>query len=127
MEKTAEVFPENLKDLRILRGLTQDTLSERLGVTVHTVQNWEAARRTPDVASIYALSVALECDPGDLLGKLPDEIRNLSTRSPVIAEILVVLPSLKKDQLNVLLATAKLFRDINPLPGGQRDGLAENH
>lgn len=36
-----------IKDARIASGLTQEAMSEKLGIPKRTIQEWEANRRTP--------------------------------------------------------------------------------
>lgn len=43
----AERFESLLVKLRLLRGISQQTLADALGVTKHTVSNWEVGRSIP--------------------------------------------------------------------------------
>lgn len=76
--------------------------------------------------AVYAISKTLECDPGRLLGTVPSEMQNTPPLSPIITEILLVLPALDKAQLQNLLSLAKLFRDGNALGLRKGDDLTKN-
>lgn len=43
----AERFESLLMKLRLLRGISQEKLADALGVTKHTVSNWEVGRSIP--------------------------------------------------------------------------------
>lgn len=55
-----------LKQIRILRGMKQKSVAERLGVTRETIANWENGR--------YACSVAMLRKLCDLYGVSMDDI-----------------------------------------------------
>jgi putative transcriptional regulator len=44
--------------LRRFTGLTQDQFARALGISVHTLRNWEQGRRTPDGPALALLRVA---------------------------------------------------------------------
>lgn len=50
------MFKENLTALRKLRGLTQEELSEKIGVTRQTVSKWETGESLPDIEKSAALA-----------------------------------------------------------------------
>lgn len=58
-----EHFSRNLRRLRLARGLTQEQLAQRLGVSVQSVSRWECANTLPDVmllpelARLYGVTV----------------------------------------------------------------------
>jgi transcriptional regulator with XRE-family HTH domain len=47
--------PEEIKEFRNRRGLTQEGLAREIGVSVSTVQKWEGARARPRGLSLKAL------------------------------------------------------------------------
>ncbi len=57
------VFSENLKKLRLQKGLTQEQVADTLGVTAQSVSRWERGTTLPDVlllpdiARLYAVTV----------------------------------------------------------------------
>lgn len=57
---------ENLQFLRKLRGLTQEALAERVGVSRQTIAKWETGESTPDIALAGELSRVLDVSLDDL-------------------------------------------------------------
>ena len=53
------VFPEKLQLLRRSKGLTQEALAERLGVSRQAIAKWESGQSYPDIANLIALSELL--------------------------------------------------------------------
>lgn len=56
-----------LKELRIKNGLTQNDLSEILGVKQNTVSMWETKKATPPLSKIGALAKALNVSEADII------------------------------------------------------------
>lgn len=59
----------DIRKLRERRGLTQQELADRCGVTLRTVQNWEGGRHIPDSTLIIL----------ELLGITEDSMKNISS------------------------------------------------
>ncbi len=59
-------FSENLKQLRIEKGLSQKQLAEKLGVAVSTYANWEQGRREPSIYDIFNILSVLEIEANEL-------------------------------------------------------------
>jgi transcriptional regulator with XRE-family HTH domain len=67
-----------IRELRELRGLTQQELGKRASVPWRTLQNWEQGRAPPgNLAALARLAAALGVSPARLLKHLgePDERR----------------------------------------------------
>lgn len=47
---------ENIKRLRLERGLTQEKLAEHLGVTFQSVSRWERGEAYPDITMLTCLA-----------------------------------------------------------------------
>jgi transcriptional regulator with XRE-family HTH domain len=62
----AQLFSENLRAFRRRRGLTQQALAERAGLSVTGLQRLEAGDRWPRAETIEALAQPLGCHPLDL-------------------------------------------------------------
>lgn len=60
---------KNITEIREKRGLTQDELSEKIGVCRKTISNWETANKHPRLQDLLKLCDALSCDLDYLLGK----------------------------------------------------------
>ena len=62
-------FKENLKKLRIKKGLTQIELAKKLNISLETIRRYEQDRAQPQKLEILEqLTFILECDYNDLLG-----------------------------------------------------------
>lgn len=61
---------EQIADARKRKGLTQDALAERLGVTRQAVAKWETGKAQPSTANLFALA---ECLDLPLTAAKPDE------------------------------------------------------
>lgn len=62
-----QYFSETLKKIRTKRGLSQQTLAEKMYVTKSTVSRWESGVRQPDAIMITRLSEILDVDVNVLL------------------------------------------------------------
>lgn len=65
---------KNIKALRLRRGLTQEEVAARVGVTGQAVSKWETSASTPDIALLPELSVCLGVNIDELFS-LSDETR----------------------------------------------------
>lgn len=59
-------FPESLKHWRIKKGLSQQALAEKAGVSQTAVYNWERGERKPKLEQVRCLAAALGVTIGDL-------------------------------------------------------------
>lgn len=57
----------HLRKLRQLRGMTQDTLAEKLHVVRQTVSLWETGKREPDIDTLLSIAEALDCEVTELI------------------------------------------------------------
>jgi len=62
---------KNIRDLRQAKGMTQDTLAERLFVTRQTVSNYETGRTRPDVDMVIRIAEVLNTDANTILYGIP--------------------------------------------------------
>lgn len=49
---------QDIKALRAFIGLTQQQLAQAMGISVHTLRNWEQDRRRPEGPAIALLRIA---------------------------------------------------------------------
>ena len=67
-------FKENLKQLRIQKGLTQAELAEKLFVSRSTVAKWENGLGLPNPESMAALEEFFDISSSELATKEPEEV-----------------------------------------------------
>jgi len=72
-------FSKKIKDLRIIKGLTQEQLSESSGLSLRTVQRIESGMTIPRADSLKRLSVALEVSPDEIIDLGIKEDKNMLT------------------------------------------------
>lgn len=56
-------FSEGVKKLRKERGITQETMADKLSVSLKTFQNWENKKACPDtIEALFLICDILDCD-----------------------------------------------------------------
>ena len=63
-----DCFSENLKAIRVKRGLTQKEVAENIGVAKSTYSLYESGNREPNVQMIKKIATALSISADELLG-----------------------------------------------------------
>lgn len=63
----------NLKRLRQMSGLSQESLAERAGLHRTYISSIERSQRNVSIKNIFALAKALGCDPRELLQPIGDQ------------------------------------------------------
>ena len=58
----------NIKERRKSMNMTQEELSQALGVKRSTIAMWESGENEPRLSMLVRLSQVLGCTPNDLLG-----------------------------------------------------------
>jgi len=76
-DRAAESFQGLLLRYRGRSGLTQRELAARVGVSIRTVENWEAGVNYPSAQPLQALITALLAAGGLNVGRELDEVRQL--------------------------------------------------
>ena len=71
-----ECLAQNIRKYRLLRGLTQVQLAQKLYVTAQNVYKWEAGITSPSAANLYMLSQALQVSADQLLNREEDTQRD---------------------------------------------------
>ena len=67
--EASRALPENLRELRELRGLTQSELGRLAGIAPGSVSHFETGQRVPSVESLVKLADALSVSVDALLGR----------------------------------------------------------
>ncbi len=76
-------FGEKLKQIREEKGMTQQTLAEKLYVTRQAVSRWECGARYPDLLMAKKVATILEVTLDELLSG--EELRENVEKEPVLA------------------------------------------
>lgn len=80
-------FGEQLRKAREEKGMTQQSLAEKVYVTRQTVSRWEGGERYPDLVTVKKLAQVLGVDAGFLLSD--DETQHIVERNPVVEKTAV--------------------------------------
>lgn len=72
------IFEERLLEIRKNRGMSQETLAEKIGVSRQAVSKWETGEAQPDYGKLIALADALEVSLDYLCGREP-RVENVHT------------------------------------------------
>lgn len=67
----SDPFGEKLRELRLAKEWTQETLAEKAGVPVKSLKNWEGGHRRPDLGHAFKLTRAFGISL-DILGELAE-------------------------------------------------------
>lgn len=84
-----EEFGQKLREVRIAKGYTQQTLAEKLYVTRQTVSRWESGNRYPDLETLKKISVELEVSVDELLSiePHPDEQKEMTAEEEKTTDV----------------------------------------
>ena len=66
------IFSQRLKELRVEKGLTQDQLSEKTGLSHGCIAMLEVEKRAPTATTLNTLADFFECSTDYLLGREDD-------------------------------------------------------
>jgi transcriptional regulator with XRE-family HTH domain len=66
--REGEVFGQQLRAMRLKRGLSQQTVAERCGSNYPYISELERGLKVPTLTMILRLASALECRVRDLVG-----------------------------------------------------------
>ena len=114
-------FGERIASLRKARGLTQEALARRLGITNQAVSKWESDQCCPDIMQLPALADIFEISMDALFGRQEPALPENGEQEPVT--VIGELPWEDNDDLHaVCFIGHKLVRyqDI-PSLGGKRE------
>lgn len=95
---------KNIKDYRELRGMTQDDLGDKLGISKQAISQYERNIRTPSIKTLEDISKALDVHIINLLGleKEHKSIAKLTVDTKVNMTELEIAKA-KLDQIKVLI------------------------
>jgi len=78
---------ENIKNLRISKGLTQEELANRLNVVRQTVSKWEKGYSVPDAQMLKMLAEIFDSDVSQLLGSPIEQDSNVDVLTEQLSRI----------------------------------------
>ena len=85
---------QRMKTIRKRKGLSQEEIGRRLGVTLRTYARWERGESSGYVGHINEIAKALECTPDDILGG--DQPIGTPTVEELSAKLDLALDELKR-------------------------------
>lgn len=77
-----EEFGEKLRKAREAKGMTQQSLAEKLYVTRQAVSRWECGDRFPDLITTKRISQILNVSVDELISD--NEMKSVAERNPII-------------------------------------------
>lgn len=63
------MFAENLRNLRIMKGISQKELADILKISLKTISHWETGYCEPSISQLIALSELFDVTVDDLIKK----------------------------------------------------------
>ena len=81
------MFSENLKTLRMQKGMSQEILAQRLNVVRQTISKWEKGLSVPDAEMLTELAELFNVSVSDLLGM---EIKDEKKMDEVASQLAVL-------------------------------------
>ena len=95
-------FGNNVKRLRLLSGMTQEVLSEKLGITSQHLSYLETGNRSPSFEIISLVAEIFGVSPSDLLEDSRKDKTNVKQKEFVKEFQALIRPLSKEDQERVL-------------------------
>jgi transcriptional regulator with XRE-family HTH domain len=105
---------QRVRQLRRDRGLTQEQLCERAGISVDAITRIESGSRVPTLATLDAIASALGVPVAALLAGAPEPRKR---QSPVIGRVVALLEA---EPAHVQVAAEKVLRAVLGVLRGQR-------
>lgn len=68
IQPEGKLFGERLRDLRLKRNVTQQSLADLAGMSLTYISNMEHGLKVPSLTTIIRIAVALDCKVMDLVG-----------------------------------------------------------
>ena len=75
MKKNSDAFGPVLRRIRMEKRLTQEELSERLGVAAPYVSMLESGHKYPNLEMFFRIAEALDVRPGRMMEEMEERIR----------------------------------------------------
>ncbi len=98
-----ETMGKRISDLRKNKGMTQEQLAQRVGVTAQAVSKWENDLSCPDISILPQLAEALGVTTDELLGRAPLQEVKTEKRNDTKGHVSVKLKMSSVEKLVVAL------------------------
>lgn len=116
-------FPENLKRIRIEKGMSQQALAKAAGVSQTAIYHWEKGLRIPKVGSLDRIADVLDVSMDDFFTEVIDGETVINLDAPGISddELHEYLAYIAPEQVYIPIEEAKpyimnkLFDSLNDL------------
>lgn len=119
-----------IREKRTEKGMTQEQLAERLGVTGQAVSKWERDEAYPDIALLKELAKALGLSVGELLGEEKEETKYVQTTETDVDKMMLKICILSSDgdkvNINLPVAVIKALVGNEQLMASFSGGKAES-
>lgn len=87
-------FAQRIKEVRALRGMSQQDLADKLNISKSLVSHWETSNRTPPMGAMGEIAEKLGVSVSYLIGDTVDAIE-YDANTKAIAEAIDSRPELK--------------------------------
>lgn len=118
-----ETFGQRLAALRKEKGLTQNDIADKVGITAQAVSKWENDQASPDIDILIKLSEIFDISLDELLGKVKPSVslNDKPTKKDInkmVLKISVNEVNGDKVKVNLPLALVKVFlnKDTGEIP-----------
>lgn len=92
-----EDFKKRLKQLRKNRGLPQQTLADRIGISASTIISYEQGDSLPNIKTLYDLCDVLEVDIKYLMGISDiNTVKNIQDTKLLVKQALTLLNDMEQ-------------------------------
>ena len=78
---------KNIKKLREKKGLTQDALAEKLGVTRQAVSNWETEKTQSDIDTLQKIAQILEVSVEEIIYGFKHEHTTVVNNNQIVKKV----------------------------------------
>jgi len=110
-------FADALAQLLHERGISQNRLGERLGITGSAVSLWTTGKSLPTRDNVIRIEDELAVDPRGQLLNLAGYSAGGPAEPPSVESLIRADPGLDPEDKRVLLRMIRLMRERHPQPG----------
>ena len=104
-------FGDNLRNLRKIKKLSQEELSEKVGVSRQSVSKWESGAAYPEMNNILILCKIFNCKINDLLSEKIEDFNSFDE------EVKMNIVKLEKDKQKKMKTLSKILSLIGKISG----------